>query len=181
MFEILTTHRIPKWEENLWDPQGDSTSGSKLDQCLPVVYGLSCCVVCVSQKQPAVGFQVSRLGIQSELLLARNSGTLSLKLGFFFGETIIPVLPSDCEDSVCLVPGRGSVKSIEKGVGGTPGWLSRLSTQLLVLAQVMISRFVSSSPASGSTLTAGNLLGILSLSLPLSLPLPAARTLSLSK
>lgn len=33
---------------------------------------------------------------------------------------------------------------------GTPGWLSWLSTQLSISAQVMISQFASSSPASGS-------------------------------
>ena len=48
---------------------------------------------------------------------------------------------------------------------GTPGWLNLLSVQLLILAQVMISQFVSSSPASGSVLTVRSLLGILSPSL----------------
>ena len=42
---------------------------------------------------------------------------------------------------------------------GVPGWLSWLSFQLLVLAQVMISRFMSSSPASGSVLTVQSCLG----------------------
>ena len=49
---------------------------------------------------------------------------------------------------------------------GAPGWLSRLSVQLFVSAQVMISQFVRSSPESGSVL-----LGFLSL-LPPSLPAP---------
>ena len=40
---------------------------------------------------------------------------------------------------------------------GAPGWLSRLSVQLLVSAQVMISRFMSSSPVSGSVLIAQGL------------------------
>ena len=53
---------------------------------------------------------------------------------------------------------------------GATGWLSQLSVQLLISAQVMILWFVSSSPASGSSPTAQSLLGILSL--PLSLPLP---------
>ena len=44
--------------------------------------------------------------------------------------------------------------------------LSRSRVQLLISAQVVISRFVSLSPASGSTLALGSLLGILSLSLP---------------
>ena len=43
-----------------------------------------------------------------------------------------------------------------------------MSIRLLVSAQVVISQSVSSSPASGSVLTAGSLLGILSFSLCLS-------------
>ena len=48
---------------------------------------------------------------------------------------------------------------------GTPGWLSRLNTLLLISTQVMISRFMSSSPTLGSARSAQSLLGILSLSL----------------
>ena len=48
---------------------------------------------------------------------------------------------------------------------GVPGWLNRLSIWLLLSAQVMISRFVSSSPGSGSALTMWSLRGILSLCL----------------
>ena len=40
---------------------------------------------------------------------------------------------------------------------GVPGWLSQLSVQPLALAQVMILRLVSSSPESGSVLTAQSL------------------------
>ena len=61
---------------------------------------------------------------------------------------------------------------------GAPGWLSRLSGRLLVLAQVMISRLVSLSPESGSVLTTRSLLGILFLSLLL--PCSRVRALSLS-
>ena len=50
-----------------------------------------------------------------------------------------------------------------------PGWLSQLSVQLLVSAQVMISWFMSSSLALGSVLTVRSPLGILS---PLSAPPP---------
>ena len=60
-----------------------------------------------------------------------------------------------------LLPGVNS-----KGKArGAPGWLGWLSIRLLISAQVMISRFVGSSPASGSALTAGawSLLPILSL------------------
>ena len=54
---------------------------------------------------------------------------------------------------------------------GAPGWLSWLSFWLLVSPQVMISRFVSSSPASCSMLwTVRSLLGIFSLSLSFSTP-----------
>ena len=48
---------------------------------------------------------------------------------------------------------------------GAPGWFGRLSVQLLISAQVMISQFVSSSPTSGSVLSPWSLLGILSPSL----------------
>ena len=59
-----------------------------------------------------------------------------------------------------------------------PGWLSWLSVQLLVLAQVMISRFMSSSPVSGSLLSVQSPLCILC---PLlSLPLPCSHMCSLS-
>ena len=58
-----------------------------------------------------------------------------------------------------------------KSYFGAPGWLSQLSVRLLILAQVMISQFLSSSPTLGSMLTVQSLLGILSrlLSAP---PLP---------
>ena len=58
---------------------------------------------------------------------------------------------------------------------GAAGWLSQLGVQLLVLAQVMISRLVGSS--SGSVLAARSLLGILSPSLSA----PPLLTISLSK
>ena len=44
-------------------------------------------------------------------------------------------------------------------------WLGRLSVQLLILAQVMISWFMRSSPALGSALPARSLLGMHILSL----------------
>ena len=59
----------------------------------------------------------------------------------------------------------------ETGSLGVPGWFSQLSLWLLVSAQVMISQFVSSSPASGPVMSPQSLLGILSLSLSLC-PLP---------
>ena len=52
-----------------------------------------------------------------------------------------------------------------------PGWLSWLSVQLLISAQVAVSHFMSLSPASDSGLTVQSLLGIF-LSPSLSLPLP---------
>ena len=36
---------------------------------------------------------------------------------------------------------------------GAPKWLSRLSIQLLILAQVMVTQFMGSSPESGSALS----------------------------
>ena len=39
---------------------------------------------------------------------------------------------------------------------GAPEWLIRLSVQLLISAQVMISRFVSLSPKSGSVLSSAD-------------------------
>ena len=62
---------------------------------------------------------------------------------------------------------------------GAPGWLSRVSVRLLILAQVMISQFMSSSPTSGSALTVQTLLWILSLSPSLSVPPPLTCVLSL--
>ena len=56
---------------------------------------------------------------------------------------------------------------------------SILSVRLLILAQVMISWFVGSSPTSGSALRAQGLLGILSLTLSLSVPPPVMLSLSL--
>ena len=58
-----------------------------------------------------------------------------------------------------------------------PGLLSQLSVQLLILTQVMISQFVSSSPTTGTVLTAQSLFRILSV--PLSDPLPLDLSLSL--
>ena len=49
---------------------------------------------------------------------------------------------------------------------GVPRCLSHLRVQLLISAQVMISPFMISSPASRSVLTLQSLIGILSLSLP---------------
>ena len=60
-----------------------------------------------------------------------------------------------------------------------PGWLGQLSIQLSISAQVMLSRFVESSPASGSALTLWSMLGISSL--PLSLFPSSIHTLSVSK
>ena len=68
----------------------------------------------------------------------------------------------------------------KEDIHGAPGWLSWLSVQLLISAQVMISQFVGSSPASGgSSLTTWSLLGIFSFSF--SLPLPLSLFLSQNK
>ena len=71
---------------------------------------------------------------------------------------------------------------IKTTMRGAPGWLSWLSIQLLILAQVMILWFMRLSPEltgpRGSELTAWSLLGILSV--PSSL-FPPLLSLSLSK
>ena len=64
---------------------------------------------------------------------------------------------------------------------GVPGWLSQLSIRLLISAQVMISRFVGSSPTLGSALTVWSPLGTLSLSLSLCLASPCLCCLCLLK
>ena len=60
----------------------------------------------------------------------------------------------------------------QKGFPGAPGWLGQLSIRLLISAQVMISRFLGSNPATGPTLAACSVLRILSLHLSLC-PSPA--------
>ena len=64
---------------------------------------------------------------------------------------------------------------------GEPGELSQLRVRLLVLAQVMISQFVGSSPTWGSVLSKQSLLGILSLSPSLSAPSPLTLSLKIKK
>ena len=59
---------------------------------------------------------------------------------------------------------------------GAPGWLCPLRGRLLILAQVMISQFVSSRPALGYALSVRSLLG----TLPPSLSLLHLCSLSLS-
>ena len=61
--------------------------------------------------------------------------------------------------------------SLRKRVPRAPGWLSSLSIQLLISAQVMISWFVTFSLELGSELKVRNLLRVLSLSVSLSLSL----------
>ena len=63
---------------------------------------------------------------------------------------------------------------------GAPGWLSWLSVQLLISAQVMISWFLRSSPMLSFVLTAWSLFGILSLSPFISVPPSLSLSLSLS-
>ena len=67
--------------------------------------------------------------------------------------------------SLCLPYASCSKLWLNKSEGeeGAPGWLVQLSARLLISAQVMISRFVGSSPASSSVPTVRSLLGILSL------------------
>ena len=67
------------------------------------------------------------------------------------------------------------------GQSGCLGGLNQLSTQLLTLAQVLISQFVNSSPALGSVLRAQSLLGILSPSLSVSTLLVLSLSLKINK
>ena len=69
--------------------------------------------------------------------------------------------------NVVEVVGTRANQAQKSYVKGMPGWFSQLSIQLLISAQVMISPFLNSSPTQGSALTIQNLLGLLSLSLPL--------------
>ena len=63
---------------------------------------------------------------------------------------------------------KGNSRVIPQKIKNRGVWVAQL-VKLLTSAQVMISRFMSSSPESGSVLTVQSLLGILSLSLSLSL------------
>ena len=71
--------------------------------------------------------------------------------------------------------------SKEYGCTGEPWVAHWLSDQLLVSAQVMISQFVGSSPASGCAVTVRSLLRILSPSLSFCPSPPCTLSLSLSK
>ena len=71
--------------------------------------------------------------------------------------------------------------SFKKMHRGVPGWLSWLNIWLLILARVMISLFVSLSPALGSARTVWSLLGILSFCPSPTRSLSLSLSLSLSK
>ena len=71
----------------------------------------------------------------------------------------------------CKTNKQNKTTLVRKKSLGAPGWLSRLSVRLLILAEVIISQFVGSSPTSGSALMLQSLLGILSLLLVLTLSL----------
>ena len=79
-------------------------------------------------------------------------------------------------------PQSAKIQMDIEGLGtGVPGCLSWLNVRLLVSAQIVIPRFVSSSPTSGFVLVAQSLLEIFSLSLPLPCSLSLSLFLSLSK
>ena len=102
----------------------------------------------------------------------------------FGGYFTVPTLPYKSKhDSIC----QNLQEWILLYVQGAPGWLSGLSIWLMVLAQVMISWFVSSIPASrfmslspdwGCVLTVWSLLGVLSLPFSPLFPCLHAHTLS---
>ena len=104
---------------------------------------------------------------------------LQVLVSFFhstpFGQVSVGVSrggpPPSLLDGVCGKTKHFLIRELRKFVcSGVPERLSRLSIQLSISAQVMISRSVRSSLMSVSVLTVQNLLGILSR--PLSLPLP---------
>ena len=78
-------------------------------------------------------------------------------------------------------PGRTRPPVLEGRSQGAPRWLSPLSVQLLISAQIIISQFASLSPVSGSALMVRSLLGILSPSLCPSPTCIHARAHSLSQ
>ena len=106
----------------------------------------------------------------------KRSSLLSLEPGTRNGNVVCHL--QDC------CQGRKSSSSGQIKMPRAPGWLSQLGIELLISAQVMISRFVGLSPVSGSLLMVQSLLGTLSLplsfSLSLSLPLPPPLLHSLS-
>ena len=81
---------------------------------------------------------------------------------------------------MCIILQKKKKKRKET-ILGAPEWFSQLGNRLLVLARVMISWFVGSSPTSGSKLMVWSLLEILSLSLSLSFCPSSACSLSLSQ
>ena len=116
------------------------------------------------------GFYVFRIHLQK--------GNCSIKENERFQDT-------HCESGHNAHPGSQKmmlifISTLSNKSTGVPGGLCLLSVWPLVSAQVMISRFVGSNPASGSAQTVQSLLGI-SLSPSLSAPPQLARSLSLSR
>ena len=96
-----------------------------------------------------------------------------------------PKFPAGYKDThgpvVSVLMGQPSWTHRNRFYGGAPGWLNWLSVHLLISAQVMISKFVSSSPASGSVLAVWSLLKSLSLSLSLSFSLSLSKQINIKK
>ena len=92
------------------------------------------------------------------------------------GWRVKEMITTSAKTSSCTIM-ESKEKSVKKEKLGAPGWLSWLSIRLFVLAQVIISLFMSSSPTLSSELTVWSRIGILSPSLYAPTPL---RALSLS-
>ena len=99
-------------------------------------------------------------------------------------DSVSPSLSAPLPLTLCLLKINKCLKkiflSLKSRIYGAPGWFRRLSVRLLISAQVMISQFMRSSPASGSALTVWSLLGILSPSLSFTLLHTCMCTLFLS-
>ena len=129
--------------------------------------------------------------------LSKGTGARTKNLSVVFGDNLINWISNDsikCLLEAILIEEisgeekadfplhcKDHVLEINKCGGEVPVWLSQLSIRPLVLAQVMISWIVRSSPASGSVLIVWSQLGILSLPLFLSLCPSPPHSLFLSK
>ena len=105
-----------------------------------------------------------------------EQGYILTKLGskFFFFTAGQPQQFLPTPDTMCMPHHRANTHRAAYVPGAVPGrWFtSIIQTDRIMPQKCLDSQFVSSSPAHGSVLTVWSLLGILSLSLPPSLPLP---------
>ena len=126
--------------------------------------GISWCILLKTQKLP------SRTWLCLRHFTNRSLGSFICKIVILsprsegMNEVVTSLYPSISSVLKVLHKKHFFIKKIKKG---TPGGLSQYTFWHMTSAQVMISRFGSSSPISGSVLPAQSLLGILSPSLSL--------------